>query len=47
MSDFQQRMHQASEDIYTRIVDPDHPPFDVEAALMQAHLNASTERSDD
>jgi hypothetical protein len=45
MSDFQQRMLQAGEDVYTAIERGEIT--DVEAALMDAHLDASTEGSDD
>jgi hypothetical protein len=46
MGDFQARMNAASDQVYARIVDPDEPAFDVEAELMQAHVDAS-EGSDD
>jgi hypothetical protein len=46
MSDFQKRMYDNSEAVYARIVDPNEPPFNVEAALMDAHLQASTEDDD-
>lgn len=36
---FQQRLHQLGEDVYTRIENGED--LDVEAALMNAHLQAS------
>lgn len=39
--DFQQRMADASEDVYQAIERGEHP--DVEAALMDAHLQASAD----
>lgn len=41
---FQQRLHQAGEDVYTAIERGE--VADVEAALMDAHLQASTEEDD-
>lgn len=38
---FQQRLHQAGQDVYARIEAGD--ATDVEAELMNAHLNASTD----
>lgn len=41
MNDFQQRMYDASEQVYARIENGD--VTDVQAELMQAHLDASEE----
>ena len=41
LAGFQNRMFTASEQVYARIVDPTQPEFDVTAALMDAHHNAS------
>ncbi|MFJ4879338.1 hypothetical protein ACIP93_29625 [Streptomyces sp. NPDC088745] len=38
-NDFAQRMHEASQDVYAQIVQGN--VGDVEATLMDAHLNAS------
>lgn len=46
MADFQQRMHQASQDVYARIQTGDLAPGDVEAALLDAQLEASEEDDD-
>jgi hypothetical protein len=44
-NDFQQRLHHAGQQIYARIENGD--VTDVEAELMQAHLDASTTEGDD
>jgi len=38
---FEDQMFLGSEAVYARIVDPTQPPFDVEAALMDAQAQAS------
>jgi hypothetical protein len=41
---FQQRLHQLGEDVYARIENGED--LDVEAALMNAHLQASNDEDD-
>lgn len=41
MADFQQRMHQASQQVYARIQSGEITPAEVEAALLDAQLDAS------
>ncbi|MFD8949436.1 hypothetical protein ACFV0B_11335 [Streptomyces xanthophaeus] len=41
---FEARMHDASQTVYQQIVNGGVPGGDVEAALMDAHLNASSDK---
>jgi hypothetical protein len=41
LTPFQQRLFDAGQQVYDRITNPAEPPFDVTAALMDAHYKAS------